>query len=700
MDVVSKRPIPIRRQTPASSSGRRRIRAFPKTFPVPLGQRGFNDQVRKTARTSNLNLVGIGCDFATRPRLQPYQEMLKWLVTPQSKIQRVLVQWQLGAGKTLGMISILDNFFADPRPKIVVFPNAQLVQNFYQELSTKPNKYKQWFERAHGKYPRDGTAKAKRDWQTNFELECHRIKGGGGLAGPLRAFTYSRAGGAVLAKNAITRVAGRGESSGAKNLSKFIVLCDEAHNMVCPGNEFNKRQQKLMKLTGTKIQDAHDSVVCLFTATPIKNSLNDFVSLMRIVTGNPQIPLQVRKSVIVSDLNGVALQPVPQLAYQPGMHGALEGYISCFMDRPPELFATTKPNSASIFPEIVECALSGRMLRKYIATRFFKSGKLPKVRIKKADVRKIGKLWNNSNKRWVVDNDKNRAKPDTQETKPSAVNTKTAELQCVVADALEGNKECTRTIQTYENVMMAKYSTLKAYPGNPLDDTTSKIAGIVSDLQNTKLKTAILMHKSSGYDLLVDLLRKEKGAEQVLAVRKTPSAPTAAQRRAAQEEIDKFNNVRDNMDGRAHQIIVLAAEQFSEGISLFGVRQIILPDLSSFKHQATWADLKQRVGRALRLCSHHKQMPRTTEDKKAKNPPQMALPPTDRTLHIKLYVATMPTESKLQSDVKELTQAQVARISKAQTFDQIKLAKVLAQYHEFEGAQSFIASNSFEYTLL
>lgn len=49
-----------------------------------------------------------------------YQRTLGWLVHPKTPIRRLLVAWQLGVGKTIGMIRVLENFFDDAAlPKIL-----------------------------------------------------------------------------------------------------------------------------------------------------------------------------------------------------------------------------------------------------------------------------------------------------------------------------------------------------------------------------------------------------------------------------------------------------------------------------------------------------------------------------------------------------------------------------------------------------
>ena len=54
------------------------------------------------------------------------QEVVRFLVHPKAPVQRLLVDHPTGSGKTREMISILDNFFYDPRPKVVIFPKAAI----------------------------------------------------------------------------------------------------------------------------------------------------------------------------------------------------------------------------------------------------------------------------------------------------------------------------------------------------------------------------------------------------------------------------------------------------------------------------------------------------------------------------------------------------------------------------------------------
>ena len=122
--------------------------------------------------------------------LQPYQKTVSYLVHPERPVSRLLVSHRTGAGKTLTLIKVrrkrccdisilnklllksicvhsnshlnalhsmystvkvLDNFYDDVRPKVVIFPNSALVTNFYSELEKFQNipgcKHAQFAER-------------------------------------------------------------------------------------------------------------------------------------------------------------------------------------------------------------------------------------------------------------------------------------------------------------------------------------------------------------------------------------------------------------------------------------------------------------------------------------------------------------------------------------------------------------------------
>jgi hypothetical protein len=156
-----------------------------------------------------------------RPRLQPYQETVSFLAHPQSlPSHRMLVCHRTGAGKTATMIQIADNFFRDRRPKILLFPTQAVAKNFYRELRSPrfPNRFNSFAER----WERILRVVGKPDMGTKRMLELPHILKRGVVradfladaslpAAPLRAFTYTVAGGRsrMPSSSALTATAAR-----------------------------------------------------------------------------------------------------------------------------------------------------------------------------------------------------------------------------------------------------------------------------------------------------------------------------------------------------------------------------------------------------------------------------------------------------------------------------------------------------------
>jgi hypothetical protein len=101
------------------------------------GESGFTEEASAKMRCAFKEEVDAGV-FTVKlsfPRAaQPYQKTVPFLVHPDGPCQRMLVVHRVGSGKTMTMIRILDNYFDDPRPKIAVFPNPSIANNFYDEL--------------------------------------------------------------------------------------------------------------------------------------------------------------------------------------------------------------------------------------------------------------------------------------------------------------------------------------------------------------------------------------------------------------------------------------------------------------------------------------------------------------------------------------------------------------------------------------
>lgn len=235
------------RLLPASMDALWPVTGHPKHWELVPGDEGFNEYVRGLLRRAaspdfgaiDRRLVCGGPDpaaaaapSAAKPaplRDQWYQSVLKWLVHPHSRVDRLLVAWQLGTGKTIGMLRVLGNFVGDPRPKIVVFPTEALVQNFYAELLRVPNPYRDWVRSRH--WQLGGVSKVGPLTVALAQELLEAPTARGGLpGGPLCAFRYTIAGGQGLLHSTVVYRAGGCPARPTNELyalSNTIVLCDE-----------------------------------------------------------------------------------------------------------------------------------------------------------------------------------------------------------------------------------------------------------------------------------------------------------------------------------------------------------------------------------------------------------------------------------------------------------------------------------------
>ena len=76
--------------------------------------------------------------------LHKYQKSLRLILSPTTALQRMLVVWRTGSGKSQGAISCLSNFYHDPRPKIWICPNESIVNDYMNDLLQYVNPYRQY----------------------------------------------------------------------------------------------------------------------------------------------------------------------------------------------------------------------------------------------------------------------------------------------------------------------------------------------------------------------------------------------------------------------------------------------------------------------------------------------------------------------------------------------------------------------------
>jgi superfamily II DNA or RNA helicase len=213
-----------------------------------------------------------------------YQKVIEYLVHPHTNINRFLVVHNTGTGKTRSMLRILNNFFFDPRPKLVIVPTNNIKNQFLKQLMMDDNLYSKAVL-DHFKLTKYEELFNKKGELTSEKLDLiqkfldmvktlHKIKNPtGGLYAPLTVIRYSIAGGTQILNS------GRPKHRIFKNknyckknnpYSDKIVIMDEYHNLIKPGIETEKNRIKALKKA---LYKAVGSVITGFTATPVDGVL-------------------------------------------------------------------------------------------------------------------------------------------------------------------------------------------------------------------------------------------------------------------------------------------------------------------------------------------------------------------------------------------------------------------------------------------
>ena len=549
------------RQLRARQSKRRRKKQrksgrYPSTMAMLPGQDGFNQYATELMQKAQVLAEGddVRCPGA-EPYDQPYQRSVAYLVHPQSAPDyRMLVAHRTGSGKTRTMIRVLSNFFDDSRPKVAIFPEDEVALNFYKELMSVDNPYRTYVLEKHPRLH----AKAHftdDDFETIIKtLALHGQPGAAGkpgfLAAPLRAFSYRQIGGQALQSMSWFRPHGGcpTTSRGTNMWCDKVVVMDEAHNLIKPSEDKfkNPRSVENLRYAREALAKAIRTVLVLFTATPMVDSLDDVDALLAIVKGAGNERL--------SD----------------------DGFVSAFYGAPRSAYAEVTPDERDM-PLMISVELGGD--------------------------------------------------PDS----------KTSALGAYLDKALDASGKSKLTLSK-RNV----YEYTPVYPSHQTrgqflaDLSTSAAKEMVPKLwraaeyiEAAEGKVIVLTAKNHGFFALDSLLRTNprfRGLATMSLLGKGIKSERADWRRSVQarrgmteEDIKaEFNSAR-NVNGELIKALVLNADAFSEGVNFKDVRHVVLLDVTP-----KWATVLQRVGRAVRQCSH------------------VRLPPAKRHVRTVLMVATLP----------------------------------------------------------
>lgn len=317
------------------------------------GQPGFNAEAHAKMMEFNVDHeFSSNCDG----RIMPHQSTLKFLMRPNWPVSRMLVVHQTGAGKTRAMLSVLENYWSDPRPKILIFPTEATVNNFYKEMWEFDNKFCQYVLSRLKKFDHKGVVNALK---TDVEL-LENIKNILGMKNelsarsdlaPFRAFSYKTAGykGKVFtdgkAKPSEAIFGGRFWSGSGNPYDNKIVCMDEAHNLVFEHNEQEDDEENPKKYSVESndkplerlrwaLARAKGTVLLACTATPFVTKKEQGRRLLDIVKGQQAT-------------------------------GNDEGFVSYYYTRPLNLFPAVIDDPTTQLAMPLVSTLQGEQLIKY-----------------------------------------------------------------------------------------------------------------------------------------------------------------------------------------------------------------------------------------------------------------------------------------------------------------------------------------------
>ena len=550
------------------------------------GEPGFNEYVQGVMASKGIKPRAPTCSFsATKVTLQPYQETVKWLVHPATPINRFLAVHRTGAGKTLEMIKILENFWEDDRPRVLLFPTGPVRDNFYKELLKFPSRFRDLLyvvfpdlQRRVDRKDIDGAVvqdiknllSYKR--QTVFNMRAHPdiLKRGkvrnkvtgrheevdrlgfyeddaangkkvGGLTmpqAPMRAYSYSK-----LDDGDSKVVLEKGSANKLEGKRSRLVIMDEAHNLLfgnLPRGDPQYRAdvaQLLPQFAGM----SPEGVLVGLTATPFVTEPRQFYDLLQTVKGPHH------------------------------RQGNNEGFVSYFQSLPEHVFASVTPGPPDFLPMTRETPIGPDALKEWlgmvqqVGLRAFAEGQAPVRAMQEAS------LLMGAGKRRITSADR--------ELYMSRRAAKVAPKYVDIAGcAKRFGKKCVVMIDNSLGAQRVFEWILQGIGWNMVQPS--------ADMQLPRYRGPTFLslrgdYRDSELGNLGGKTRKEFVEEQL--------SVTA----------QKLFNSKENARGEQVQMIVLDTNLYSEGFSTFDVRRIYLADVPY-----TYTAYLQRIGRALRMCGH------------------------------------------------------------------------------------------------
>lgn len=302
------------------------------------GDYGFNAEATRIMRERGFyygDRLRTQCS-SSHPEPFAHTQTASWLVGPETPIDRLLVIHRTGSGKTNAMIHTLDLYFSDPRAKVIVFPNAEIVRNFYDKMYNERTQYSAFVEARAQAYGHANTMKYFKS-TLSMDGELHKRGDLGELASPLRPMTYSIAGGRSVfpsgggkPKLPIFKIGWDGRNP----FDNKIVLMDEVHNLIRPSVGTDKRLKTRLDRLRKALFSARNSVIVGLTATPFVKTEQDGKELLQMIRGEEYKDAPTN-----------------------------QGFISYFNTLPTTIYPEMKPGTSAM--NIIQIELEGANKKKY-----------------------------------------------------------------------------------------------------------------------------------------------------------------------------------------------------------------------------------------------------------------------------------------------------------------------------------------------
>lgn len=599
-----------------------------------------------------------------------YQKFVNFMIHPETSIDRFLLVHRAGAGKTLSMVRIVDNYFFDDRPTLLLFPNNKVLTGFFETLLNFPNSYREYI-RAHFKNPSFGMKDFGKNREELVSLLKSRdkedIQGVETPVSPLFATTYHAA-----AKKSYIDKHLRG------GFDNTIIIMDEIHNLFVPHKLVsNPRSIKILQnMANKRLFESKNSVIVGATATPF--SEND--------------PEEIKEKYKITSLTNLMRMMIGKKLWS-SRHVQKNydvGIVSYFQDLPVTIFPRVDPGEPSKrMPHLYQVPLRGKALLHYMQKMAYETSTCTKLGKK----RMTGFEWiRHSTTEGLPILSKLNSKDDRDLVKAHFEKwiRRSQYAENVVPgiyydgnDKAKENKKIDKKspigilrpeCKKYEDFGCSQLQFLKSIKEDSpfFNSCYPKFSAILKSVfeQNEK-KTLMLVGGRSGFLEFKNIMQSlpDDEFQEVVIGKETAAKVRYMTMRVPPEKFDgwlkkgtkqtkasridhireygddevngttgfkyaaylereyvagiqsKFNDISNNR-GDICNFLIIDSDQFSEGVDFKSVRRLVFANVPS-----DITRYEQQAGRALRSCAH-----------------QMQLPPEEWEVKIDMYVSSISPE--------------------------------------------------------